>query len=338
MAKKSVDGRSLSREALEAFRLRAIELRYELGYSVTEIASIFGLHYNSVSRWFCRHRKDGVESLRRTTAPGAETLLNDRIVKWLEKALLKPATEWGYSTSLWTVSMLRALLRDQKGIEVHRVTVWRYLRRIGLTWQKPERRYLEQKQELVDEWLKKEWPRIQKWVGKTRAILYFEDESGVCLAPVTGKTWAKRGKTPIVRVTGKRGGITAISAVSLSGHLRFRLVKCRVNSAVIIDFLRQILRSHKRRKIGVVMDQAPCHKSKKVQDFVKDQKRLEVFYIPPYSPELNPDEKVWKHLKHRELKEYSAKNKSELSKAVLSALHSMQKRPALLTSFFDEDS
>ena len=221
---------------------------------------------------------------------------------------------------------------------MHRTTIWRYLRRIGLTWQKPERRYLEQDQELVDQWIENEWPRIQEWAKNDRAILYFEDESGIKLAPVNGKTWSERGKTPVIRVTGKRGGITAISAVSPSGQLRFRLVKKRVNSKVIIEFLEQILKAHGRRKVGVIMDQAPCHKSKAVREYVDSQKRLEVFYIPPYSPELNPDEKVWKHLKHKELNGRSAKDKGELSKMVVSALRSMQKRPNLLNSFFDENT
>jgi transposase len=233
--------------------------------------------------------------------------------------------------------MVRSLLRGQKGICVHQVTVWRYLRRCGLTWQKPERRYIEQNQELVTRWLEEEWPEIEQWVKKKRAILYFEDESGISLAPVTGKTWSPKGKTPIVRVTGKRGGVLAMSAISPSGRLRFRLEKRRINAGIMIAFLEQILQSHKRRNVAVVMDQAPCHKAKKVREYAEANRRLKLFYIPPYSPELNTDEKVWKHLKHVKLKNRSAANKSDLSRMVLCALRSMQKRPDLLKSFFGDD-
>lgn len=318
--------------------MRAIALRYDMGYSVAEIAAIFGVHYNSVSRWYVKYRKGGVDALKRGRAPGVEPFLKPKDHKWLEWALVKPATKWGYSTPLWTVSMVHGLLRDRKGIRVHRVTIWRSLRRMGLTWQKPERRYAEQNKELVSFWVRKEWPEIQRWVKENRAILYFEDESGIALAPVMGKTWARKGKTPIVRVTGKRGGILAMSAVSSSGHLRFRLEKRRVNADVLIEFLEQILQSHKRRTVGIVMDQAPCHVAKKVRAYVEGQKRIEVFYIPPYSPELNPDEKVWRHLKHVQLKNRCARDKGELSKLILSALRSIQKRPELIDSFFGKNT
>lgn len=329
------DGRSMSREVLESYRLRAIHLRYELGYSVDEIAEIFGLNYYSVSRWFTRYRRGGEDALKRTLAKGADRRLSPEILTWLEDALLKPATEWGFETPLWTGPMVRGLLRRECSIEIHRATVWRYLRELGLTYQKPERRYIEQNVELVKQWINEEWPKITEWVRNNRAILYFEDESGISIAPVIGKGWGRKGRPPIIRVTGKRGGILAMSAVSLSGTLRFRLEKRRVNSDVMIEFLQQILDSHKRRKIAVVMDQAPCHTSRKVRDFTSKQKRLEVFYIPPYSPELNPDEKVWKHLKHASLKNHQAQCKTELSRLVLGALRCMQKSPDLLLSFFD---
>lgn len=172
--------------------MRAIVLREELGYSQKEIASIFGMHDKSVSRWFSQYRREGYEGLKRRKAPGATRVLSDAILGWLENVLEKPATEWGYDTPLWTASMLRGLLREQKGIYLHRTTVWRFLRRCGLTWKKPERRYIQQNQELVDKWLQSEWPNIQQWAKQNRAILYFEDESGISLAPVTGKTWAKK--------------------------------------------------------------------------------------------------------------------------------------------------
>jgi transposase len=335
MKKSKKDNRSTSREVLEAYRIRAIDLRYKKGYSVQEIADIFDIHYNSVSRWFCIHRKDGLKALYRTTAPGAQRLLDDSILQWLEEALCKEATEWGFSYPLWTVPMVRTLLQKEQSIKAHPVTVWRWLNDIGLSYQKPQKRYVEQNQELVEKWIRKEWPKIKAWVKKNRAILYFEDESGVSIAPVIGKTWAKKGKPPILRVTGKRGGVLAMSAISPSGRMRFCLQKKRVNSNVMIDFLEKIAKSHKRRKIAVVMDQAPCHISKKVQNYAENHKRLRIFYIPPYSPELNPDEKVWRHLKHVSLKNHSARTKNELTKVVLSALRSIQKRPDLASSFFE---
>ena len=329
------DGRGVSRDVLEAYRYRAIKLRYSLGYSVRQISEIFGLNYFSVSHWFGKYRLQGKKSLRRRIAPGAPLTLDKEIMEWLTKVLVDPADKWGFTVPLWTGSMVRILLRKEKTIDLDRVTVWRYLRRMGLSFQKPETRYIQQNKELVKKWIRKEWPKINRWVNKNRAILYFEDESGISLSPVVGKTWAPKGKTPILRITGKRGGVLAMSAVSPSGRFRFRLQKGRINSGVIIRFLEQIMRSHKRRKIVVVMDQAPCHISKKVRAFVDARKNLKVFYIPPYSPELNPDEKVWRHLKHVSLKNHQAQNKHQLSRVVIAALRSIQKSPTLTSSFFD---
>jgi transposase len=330
-----IDGRSISREVLEVYRFRAIELRNNLGYSIGEIAEIFNLHYHSIARWFVKHKKHGVKILKRTYAPGAELVLENHILKWLWKALQKPATEWGFSTPLWTGTFVRILLHKQKNIILDRTTIWRYLCRMGLSYQTPKQRYEQQDKRLVKKWIENEWPRIQNWKKENRAILYFEDESGISLSPVIGKTWAPKGQTPIIRVTGKRGGILALSAISPSGHMRFRLEKRKINASVFIEFLEQIRKSHPNRKVGVIMDQAPVHISKKVAEYKESHKNFEIFYIPPYSPELNPDEKVWRHLKHVSLKNYNVQDKKQLTKLVLNALRKIQKSPQLASSFFE---
>lgn len=331
----NIDGRSLSRDVMEAYRLRSLTLRYEKGYTVKQVSEIFGVHYNSVSRWFCKHRQGGEKSLKKRKAPGADRILSQSHLTWLEKTLTREATNFGFSTPLWTGTYVRILLKRQRHITLDRVTVWRYLTRLGLSFQKPETRYSQQDKRLVKQWIVKEWPLIKQWAKRNRAILYFEDESGVSLSPVIGKTWAPRGKTPIVRVTGKRGGVLAMSAISPSGRMCFRLEKRRVNSAVLIEFLKQIGASHPWRKIGIIMDQAPCHISKKVKSFAESTKRMRIFHIPPYSPDLNPDEKVWRHLKHVSLKNHQAQDKLQLSRLVLRALRKMQKNPNLTKNFFE---
>lgn len=334
MLKISQDGRGVPREIQEAYRLRAVKLREEKGYSVKQISEIFDMHYNSISRWFCRKRKGGAESLLSTKAPGAARTLGAEHLVWLEQTLTEEATNFGFGTPLWNGNYIRILLKREKRISLDRVTVWRYLIRMGLSFQKPEKRYSQQDKNLVKKWIEEDWPAIQRWVKNNRAILYFEDESGVSLAPVIGKTWAPKGKTPIVRVTGKRGGVLAMSAISPSGRMCFRLEKRRVNSDVLIEFLKQIMACHRRRKIGVVMDQAPCHIAKKVARFAESSKKIKVFHIPPYSPDLNPDEKVWRHMKHVSLKNHQARDKKHLTKLVVGALRKIQKNPNLTKNFF----
>jgi transposase len=327
------DGRKISREVLEAYRLRAMKLR-ENGYSVREISNIFALNYHSVSHWFCRKKKHGIKSLRRTFAPGAECKLQKEVLLWIKRTLKNPATNYGFAVPLWNSRMLVGLLSQEKKINLDSSTVWRYLCRMGLSFQKPQRRYKEQDKQKAKKWIMEEWPKVQEWVRKRKAILYFEDESGISLAPVIGKTWSPKGKTPVVQVSGARGGVLAMSAVSPTGRIRFRLEDRKINAKVMIEFLRQIGKTHPKRKVAVVMDRAPCHMAKRLNNFIDNQKQLKVFYIPPYSPELNPDEKAWRHLKHVSLKNRAAKNKAHLSRMVVGALRQMQQNPNLVKNFF----
>ncbi len=131
------------------------------------------------------------------------------------------------------------------------------------------------------------------------------------LTAFLGKTWLPCGQTPKAKVTGKRGGVAAMSAISRRGHLLFRLHNKRIASPEVIDFLRQMLKHHERRHLVVVMDQAPPHTSKLTRTYIESQKRLHVFYLPKYSPDWNPDEKFWNHLKHQELTRHQAKTNEE---------------------------
>ena len=329
------DGRSLPREVMESYRIRAITLREKMHYSVKEISKIFGVKYESVSRWFVNYRRGGIEALKQRKAKGNDCILKDADLEWLQNVLQDNALEYGFSTPLWTGTYVRILFRREKNISLDRTTVWRYLIRLGLSFQKPEKRYSQQDKNLVKQWINKEWPAIQDWAQKNRAIIYFEDESGVSLAPVVGKTWAPIGETPIVRVTGKRGGVLAMSAISPSGRMCFRLEKRKVNTQVLMEFLNQISAHHPRRKVAVIMDQAPCHVAKKIKALNTESSKLRVFHLPPYSPDLNPDEKVWRHMKHVSLKNHQAQDKKQLGRLVIGALRQIQKNPRLTKRFFE---
>lgn len=252
----------------------------------------------------------------------------------LREIVLQPASTFGYETDLWTVGRLHRVIQERYGIALSRDTVWRRLREAGLTYQKPEREYCEIDEEARHKWQRDEVPKIRNCVEKYRAILYFQDESNVSLTAFLGKTWAPRGQTPKARVTGKRGGVAAMSAISKPGHLLFRLLDKRIASEEVIEFLAQMLRHHPRRHLVVVMDQAKPHTSHRTKAYIESQRRLHAFYLPSYSPDWNPDEKVWNHLKHHELKSHQAKTKDELKQLTRRKLQSMAKRPELLQGLY----
>jgi transposase len=252
----------------------------------------------------------------------------------LKKIVLAPASDHGFETDLWTVSRLRTVLVEKFGQEISDDTVWRRLREAGLTWQVPERQYFQADPAERTEWLEQMVPEIRKIVEENDAILYCQDEASVALTPFLGKTWAERGRPRKVLVTGSRASIAAMSALSPRGRLVFQLYEKRIASAEVIAFLGQLLKHHRRRYVVVVMDQAPPHTSQKTLDYIDSQERLLVFYLPPYSPDWNPDEKVWNYLKHQELKAHRAKNKKELFELTHHKLENMRKNKDLLQGLY----
>jgi transposase len=200
----------------------------------------------------------------------------------------------------------------------------------------PERvqKFFGQDAQLKQLWIRKTIPKIKRTVKKYKAVLYFEDEASVSLAPMIGKTWSVKGKKAFVDVSGKRGSISAMSAISTTGQLLFSLYDKRITSNEVVEFLTHMLQHHPRRHIVVIMDQAPPHTSAKVRCFIEQQRRLHVFYLPPYSPELNPDEKVWNYLKHEALKNHQAKNKCELKRLTRKKLKQMSRNASLLRALF----
>lgn len=314
-------------------RIRAVKA-VQGGMEVGQASRAYGVDRTTLHRWLRRHDQEGELGLQRRPVSGRPRKL--RLINGynLKRIVMAPASRYGFETDLWTVGRVHAVLVDRFKDEVSQDTVWRRLREIGLTWQTPERRYLEADPEIRRRWQKETIPKIRETLEKTGGILYCEDEASVCLTPVLGKTWAERGKPRKVPVTGGRGSIAAMSAISPKGRLVFQLHQKRITSEEVIDFLKQLLRHHPNRHVVVVMDQAKPHTSKKTKSFIEGRKRLHVFYLPPYSPDWNPDEKVWNHLKNHELKAHQATNKQELYELTEEKLENMSDDRDLLQGLY----
>jgi transposase len=292
-------------------RVRAVEAVHR-GISKQHVASAYGVDRTTLYRWLERFDKSGYEGLIRKEGSGRPRLLEDVSETDLTNIILASATTFGFESDLWTVSRLHRVIVERFHVHVSKNTIWRRLVEAGLTYQKPEREYHEADEKVRKRWRRYEIPKIKRCVAENKAILYFQDESNVSLTAFLGKTWAPCGKTPKATVTGTRGSVSAMSAISGQGLLVFRLYDKRIASHEVIEFLSQMLRHHRRRHLVVVMDRATPHTSQTTQRFIDSQSRLHVFYLPPYSPDWNPDEKVWNHLKTQELKSHQAKTKEEL--------------------------
>jgi len=335
---KKGDGRRISREALEHYRFQAIDLKKK-NWKTNKIAEAFGVHPNSVSRWFGKADRHGRDSLRSTKAKGKNPKLSieewNQIIFWMKE----DATIYGFETPLWTSKRIKQLIKIKLNKTLHISRICDWLKRLKISPQVPNRQAVEKDEKLADKWLKEEWPKIKALVRRQQAALYFQDEAGISLTPVLGRTWAPVGKTPTIKVTGKRGGFCVSSAITPGGRMLFRIEKKRVNAQAHIDFLSKIILQHPRRKIVIISDNAPAHKAKLVKEFeMSNEKRITIFHIPAYSPELNPDEHVWAYLKAHKLVAHQAQNTKELKYLTRKKMQAIQRSSNLINSFFMQNN
>ena len=323
----------ISRKNLATIRLRAIRDRRS-GMKTKDIAAAYGVRPVSVSRWIGSYVKGGAGALRGTKSTGRPRKIEcSEFFPKLKRIIKKPATKFGFSSPLWTSDRLRSVLKSEENISISQPTVWRALNELGMSYQKPERRAFEADEPRRQKWLKEEWPQIREQASKERAVILFEDEASVSLTPNIGKTWAKISSTPIVKFTGKKGSVSVISAVSMRGKLYFKVPPKTVDSKVFIEFLRQILREIPRKKIYMIVDGGSSHRSNITKKFVAKYDRLNLFFLPPYSPDFNPDEFTWARLKHVEMKAHNEISKAALRSRTMASMRSIQKKKGLAKTF-----
>jgi len=315
-------------------RVRAIQALQD-GMPLTQVAQAYQVDRTTLYRWKVRFEQaGGTQGLLRSPGSGRPRKLQNLSLSQWREMVLKPASTFGFETDFWTAKRIHQVVTQRFDADVNVRTILRRLQEAGLSYQKPTREYFEADPEARQQWLQNTLPQIRSTLQEFRAILYCEDEASISLTALLGKTWAPRGQTPKQKVTGKRGSVAAMSAINARGRLVFRLYEKRITSVEVIEFLQQLLQHHPRRHLVVVMDQAPPHTSKQTEAFIKGQRRLHVFHLPAYSPDWNPDEKVWNHLKHQELKGHQAKTKAEMRELSEQKLSAMAKNPELLRGIF----
>ena len=328
------DGRKLDHRTLEVLRLRAVE-QVQAGAHPEEVAAALGLHRKTVYGWLAKFREGGRDALVAKPVPGRPPKLSGaqiaRLYEWIVGA--DPA-QFSFEFALWTRDMVRQVIRREFKIALSVVSVGRLLRTMGLSPQRPLYRAYQQNPEAVQRWKEEQFPAIRKQAKAEGATIYFADEAGIRSDYHAGTTWAPVGRTPVVRATGARFSLNMLSAVSAQGALRFMIHEGTVNAAVFIDFCRRLLRDADG-PVYLVVDGHPAHRARATTEFVASTDgRLKLFLLPAYSPELNPDEWVWKNVKHDRAGKTAVTSKDDLKATVISALRRLQKLPALVRGFF----
>ena len=282
----TTDARRLKHEELTELRKRGV-MAVQNGESPEDVARILGISRVTIYNWLALYRAGGWASLDARKRGGRKPKLDGKAMAWLYKAITgKTPDQYKFPFVLWTSKLVARLIKERLGIRLSKASVCRLMNQLGLSAQRPMWRAYQQNPQHVELWLKKEFPAIRARAKREKAEIWFADEAGVRSDAHAGTTWAPKGKTPIISSTGARFGLNIISAVNPQGNFRFMCVKGRVNAGVFIDFLKRMLQSTDR-KVFLIVDGHPTHKAKKVNKFVESvADRLELFFLPPYSPEL----------------------------------------------------
>ena len=331
--KRTTDGRKHGRVALPVMRQQAVKAIRE-GQDVASVAAAYGVNVRSVFRWLADFANGGQNALLSKPIPGRPPKVSVEEMRWLAKAVKdNTPQQFKFVFGLWTLTLVGALIEREFGKKLSLASVSRIMRILGFSAQKPVYQAWQQDATLVRTWEAETYPAIRAEACAVGATIYFADESGIRSDYHTGTTWAPIGETPVVEVTGRRFSLNMISAVSPRGEFRFMLHEGSVNADVFREFLKRLMMGAKQ-PVFLVVDGHPIHKAKLVKDFVEAQSgKLKLFTLPPYSPQLNPDEQVWAHVK-RQVSRQLVQSMDELKRLALGALRRIQKLPELVKSFF----
>ena len=332
------DGRKLDHTTLEQLRIRAVR-QIEQGAHPDDIAQALGMTRAAVYSWLAKYREGGLEALKAKPVPGRPPkLTGTQLARLYTLVVGNDPRQLRFAFALWTRAMVRELIGREFGVRLSEPSVGRLLRKLGLSPQRPLYRAYQQNPEAVARWKAQEYPQIRAQAAKVGATIYFADEAGVRSDDHAGTTWAPVGRTPVVAATGERFAVNLVSAVTAKGKLRFAAYDGNLNAPTFIDFCRRLL-NDAAGPVFLVLDGHPVHRSNAVKQFAAASGgRLRLCFLPGYAPELNPDEWVWKHVKHDRIGRVGVSSPDDLKAKALAALHRLQKLPHIMQGFFRDQN
>lgn len=330
---RDTDGRKLDQATLEVMRTRAVHQILQGEARPAEVAAALGLHRATVYGWLERYRDGGDAALRARPVPGRPRKLTAGQLRQLAALIRLDPRDLGFEDALWTRAMVAELIWGEFGVRLSLPTTGRVLRKLGFTPQRPLHRAIEQDPAAVARWTEEQYPAIRERARAEGAAIFFADEAGIRSDYHAGTTWAPAGQTPVVEATGKRVSVNMISALTPKGALRFAVYEDTTTAAVFTSFCARLLHDAPG-PVCLIVDGHPAHRARETRDFVASAGgRLSLFFLPGYSPQLNPGEWIWKNIKADRLGRAGIKNTAELIARARAALHRLQKLPRITRGF-----
>ena len=307
----------------------------ENGISADEIAKVLKVSRSSIFEWQKTYRMHGAEALRTKKTRGPKSRLDDGQMSQLYRLIVgRDPRQLSFGLALWTRGMIQELIFRQFGVRLSIVSVGNVLARLGMSPQRPLYRAYEQDPEKVAEWKEKTFPQIQARAKKEGAAIFFADEASVRTNYHAGTTWAPIGKTPVVAGSGRTRSISMVSAISPRGELHFEVHESGIRQEEFLDFCKMLV-ADVGRPVFLIIDNSQVHRAKILKEYAAESNgMLTLFFLPPYSPDLNPDEWVWKNVKHDNLGRASVKSERQLAEFASATLVRLKGMPDKLRSFF----
>lgn len=336
---KETDHRKSSPSTVYELKKVALKLRKN-NKTVQEIAEITGLSDQTVRNLFRQYDKGGISAIKpkiRGRRQGDKRHLTQQQEKEIFSLLVdKNPEQLKIKGCLWTRDSVRELIKRKYGIDMPIRTVGEYLKRWGLTVQRPAKREMEQKTEQVEAWLNEQYPNIHNEAKAENAVIYWGDETAVQNTANYARGYSLKGKTPILKVKAKKMHINMISAINNQGKLHFLLYSDAINSDKLISFMEAIIRTNDSKKVYLILDNLRVHHSKVVSEWVDEHKsEIRLFHLPPYSPEYNPDEYLNNDLKRNIGTQSMVKTVEELESNTSDFMDKLSSDPDHVKSYFD---
>ena len=334
-----LDGRTLDHKTLEHLRITAVRRVMEDGEAPSVVINSMGLCRTTIYKWLDKYEDEGWDALVEKIASGPEPKLNEkqrqRVKRWI---VGKDPRQYGFEFGLWTRQIVADLIKEKMGISLCRTAVGKLLAQLEITPQKPLRRAYERDPAAVQAWVEVVYPALRAKARKQGASIFFLDEAGFDSEPRLGRTYGLKGQRPVVPTTGQRQKINAISALTASGAFWCQIYSERLNGKLFVEFLREFMRGRSSR-VYLVVDGHPAHKAGVVKDLIQElEGKLELHFLPPYAPDLNPDEFVWGYMKTNGVSKKPLRKNESLKKRVQSDLAALKGNRKLVRSFFGAES